>query len=89
MSDTVLGKAQVVIVERRAQYGHPREEWPRTARMWEALLGLAPGSIPPHMVGMMMQAMKLSRAAHKPQMDDFVDIAGYADGCWACLEAAP
>ncbi len=69
---------RLVSTDRQAHYGHPREDFQRTAAMWEPLLGLPPGAISPETVAYCMIALKLSRLTHRYKRDSAVDIAGYA-----------
>lgn len=78
--ETILEEAQrLVYGERNADYGHPRDDFARSAAMWTALLGHA---ITPHQVAMCMVAVKLSREVNRPKRDNRTDGAGY----FACLE---
>jgi hypothetical protein len=61
--------------DRNADYGHPREDFTRTAKMWSALLGT---EVTPEQVGLCMIAVKLSRETHRHKPDNLTDIAGYA-----------
>jgi hypothetical protein len=68
--------------DRQAAYGHPAQDFARTAAPWTALLSdrLLPGAvITPHDIGLMMAALKLSRLAHGYHADSAVDLAGYAE----------
>lgn len=61
---------------RQKQYGHPIEDFSRTAKMWEAILGV---EVPVEKVPLCMIAVKMSRAVESPQKrDSIVDICGYA-----------
>lgn len=62
--------------ERGADYGHPYEDFSRTALMWSAILGI---NVVPADVAMCMIAVKLSREVNRPKYDNLVDIAGYAE----------
>jgi len=78
----VLAEAQRLTSEaRQSDYGHPRDDFDRAARMWTGVLGrkLAPGcEIEPGDVPLCMIAVKLARQAHRHKRDNLVDIAGYA-----------
>lgn len=66
---------------RQGDYGHPREDFTRTAVLWTGLLQhkLADGEyITPEDYARCMVAVKLSRDVHSPKRDNRVDVAGYA-----------
>lgn len=74
--ETILDTAaRITATERQADYGHPREDFERTAAMWSAILGV---HVPADRVPLCMIALKISRHCHKPKRDNLVDIAGYA-----------
>lgn len=67
--------------DRQADYGHPREDFTRTAILWTGLLQhlLAEGAyIEASDIGRCMIAVKLSRDVNAPKRDNRVDMAGYA-----------
>jgi len=67
--------------DRQADYGHPREDFTRTAILWTGLLQhkLADGAyIEADDIGRCMIAVKLSRDVNSPKRDNRVDMAGYA-----------
>lgn len=85
--ETALQEAQrLVHGDRQAAYGHPYDDYSRTARMWEALLGLEPGRISPRVACLMMVAVKLSREVHVPKRDNRVDGAGYFECADLCAQ---
>ncbi|MCG3174650.1 MAG: hypothetical protein GMKNLPBB_02910 [Myxococcota bacterium] len=66
---------------RHNDYGHPRDDFARTALMWNGVLAekLRPGcQITAMDVPLCMIAVKLARQAHRHKRDNLVDIAGYA-----------
>lgn len=66
---------------RHNDYGHPRDDFARTALMWTGVLAekLRPGCEVTAMdVPLCMIAVKLARQAHRHKRDNLVDIAGYA-----------
>ena len=74
---SVLTEAEgLVHGDRNASYGHPLDDFRRTAKMWGAILGV---EIRPEQVGLCMIAVKLSRECHRPKRDNLVGIAGYAE----------
>lgn len=87
MSETILQEAQrLVHGDRQAAYGHPFDDYARTARMWEAILGLPPFRISPSTACLMMAAVKISRQVNKPKRDNMTDLAGYAACAQMCAE---
>jgi len=87
MSETILQEAQrLVHGDRQAAYGHPYDDYARTARMWEAILGLPPYRITPSTACLMMAAVKISRQVNKPKRDNMTDLAGYAACAQMCAE---
>lgn len=70
--------------DRNESYGHPLDDFRRTAKMWSAILGI---EVRPEQVGLCMIAVKLSRECHAHKRDNLVDIAGYAETVqWASDE---
>ena len=66
---------------RHDDYGHPRDDFDRTARMWTGILAdrLRDGAEVTAMdVPLCMIALKLARQVHRHKRDNLVDIAGYA-----------
>jgi hypothetical protein len=66
---------------RQADYGHPCDDFARTAAMWNGILSakLRDGAAISAMdVPLCMIAVKLARQAHRHKRDNLVDIAGYA-----------
>ena len=79
---TITNDAEnAVYGDRATNYGHPRQDFTRTAILWQGLLHhkLADGeSISPEDVARCMIGVKLARDVHSPLRDNRVDIAGYA-----------
>jgi len=80
--ETVLAEAiRITDGARQSDYGHPRDDFARTALMWTGILGgklregveVAAGDVP-----LCMIAVKLARQSHRHKRDNLVDIAGYS-----------
>ena len=67
---------KLVHCERNADYGHPLDDFSKTAKMWSAILGI---DVTAEQVGLCMCCVKLSRQVNKPKLDNLVDLAGYAE----------
>ena len=68
-----------LVAERGEDYGHPYDDFSKTALMWEAILGI---KINPRDVGLCMIAVKMSREINKHKQDNLDDIKGYVK----CIE---
>jgi hypothetical protein len=80
IEETCLEEAQRLVYGARGHdYGHPLDDFTRTATMWSVLLGVP---VTAELVAMCMVCVKLSREINRPRRDNRVDIAGYAD----CLD---
>lgn len=75
--ETVLDEAhRIVGGDRGDDYGHPGDDFARTAGAWQALFGW---DVTPAQVALAMVVVKLSRLQETPdKRDSIVDIAGYA-----------
>lgn len=65
---------------RQNDYGHPSQDFRKTAQMWTAILSgkLGAESVSEMDVALCMIAVKLARQSHRHKRDNLVDIAGYA-----------
>jgi predicted Rossmann fold nucleotide-binding protein DprA/Smf involved in DNA uptake len=83
--ENVLEEAgRIVAGDRGDDYGHPRDDFARTAGAWSALFGW---DVEPRQVALAMVVVKLSRLQETPlKRDSIVDIAGYARTYEMCLE---
>jgi hypothetical protein len=81
--ETILEEAaRLTSHDRQGVYGHPKEDFARTALIWTGILRerLKPGlQIRPEDVPLCMIGVKLAREAHRHKRDNPVDIAGYAN----------
>ncbi len=72
--DLVAQAIQLVYGERNEDYGHPADDYGRTAGMWSAFLGV---NITPYQAALMMVMVKLSREFNRHKDDNIVDAFGY------------
>lgn len=84
MSETILQEAQrLVYGDRGEAYGHPLDDFTKSARMWSVILGC---DVTAEQVGLCMMAVKISRQMNKPKRDNMTDAAGYAATVQMCIE---
>ena len=73
-ADIAAYAAKLVSSDRRAEYGHPLDNFDRAAKIWEAILGI---EITAEQVALCMVGMKIAREAHKTKPDTVIDGIGY------------
>lgn len=74
--ENILQEAdRLTSVDRQATYGHPYDDYERTAALWSAYLGVP---VTAEQAAMCMVLVKVSREAHLHKRDNLVDMAGYA-----------
>ena len=82
MTESILAEAdRLVSTDRQSDYGHPAEDFAKTALMIQGVLlpKLREGAtITAADVGLIMCCVKLSREVNKHKRDNLVDLAGYA-----------
>lgn len=92
MSESILQEAQrLTHGPRRADYGHPLDDYSRTAAIATALLShkLRDGEqISAADMALLMVGVKLSRQVNHPKRDNMVDAAGYAWVAQECHDEA-
>jgi len=76
IKDNVLEQAdKVVNGARQRSYGHPMNNFKRTAKIWEGILDT---EVTPQQVALCMMGIKIARECNEPKEDNAVDLAGYA-----------
>lgn len=74
--NSILKEADdLVTTARQAVYGHPFDDYSRTAKLWSAVLG---AEVTPEQAALCMIMVKISRLVNSPDhRDSQVDVAGY------------
>ena len=73
-NDIVAEALHLVTHERNQHYGHPLDNFQRTADLWAVILGC---EVKPHQVALCMQAVKIAREIESPKLDNIIDGIGY------------
>lgn len=74
--ENILEEAnRLVNGDRGKAYGHPIDDFSRTAKIWSAILGI---EVPVEKVALCMAGVKISRQCNAPKRDNWTDMAGYA-----------
>ena len=74
--ENILEEAlRITSSDRRSAYGHPRNDFERTAKISSILLGK---ELSAKEIVLILIAMKLSRHAFKYKRDTILDVAGYS-----------
>jgi hypothetical protein len=74
--DDILSIARSLVYgDRQADYGHPKDDMDRTAKMWSAVLG---HEVTAEQVALCMCCVKISRQVNRRKRDNLIDLAGYA-----------
>ena len=74
--ENILEEANRIVGGVRGEaYGHPADDFGRTAQIVSAILGV---EVRTDQIPLIMIAVKLSRHTNKPKRDNLTDIAGYA-----------
>ena len=75
LEDLVNKALRLVSKDRQELYGHPIDDFEKTALIWSALFGI---NIDPWQVPLALIGVKLSRETNAMNEDNIVDIIGYA-----------
>lgn len=65
--------------DRQNDYGHPLDDFSKTAKIWSAILGI---EVTPKQVALCMIGVKISREVNRPKDDNLIDMAGYVQTAW-------
>ncbi len=73
--ETVTAEAdRLVSTDRGADYGHPLDDFCKTAALWSVVFGI---HVTPEQVAKAMSLVKVSRELNKHKRDNLVDECGY------------
>jgi hypothetical protein len=74
---TILERAAEIVDHREQQYGHPKDNLPRIARLWSEILGI---TVTAEQVCLCMILLKIARAVTSTEIseDTIVDMIGYS-----------
>jgi len=73
--ESILEEAKRIVHGVRGEnYGHPLDDFTRTAQIWSAILNI---EVTPEQVALCMVGLKISREVNRPKRDNIVDGAGY------------
>lgn len=76
VKENILQEAdRITSGDRRKEYGSPKENFGRIAKMWSVVLGV---EVSPLQVSLCMILLKVCRELNGHKRDSLVDIAGYA-----------
>lgn len=87
-SQSVLMESEhIVHGDRHRDYGHPLDDFSKTAGMWSSIFAEKLNSpFTAEDVALAMICVKLSREIHRHKRDNLVDIAGYSETANMCAE---
>lgn len=79
----ILVKAMEAVYKNQGLgYGHPADNFADIASMWSIVIGI---EITPRQVGLCMIVTKICREKTSHNLDNFIDIAGYAEATMQAL----
>jgi hypothetical protein len=69
-----LTEARATIQDRGLDYGHPQDNFARTAALWSSYLEMP---VTDYQVSICMALVKIARSMESSKVDHYVDMAGY------------